>query len=202
MRPLALYPSLPTVGPPLCPPFSCPLFAKIAAVNLLDITVLNPDGAPFTSGFSFQVTFECVAPLAGELEWRVVYVGSARSEAHDQELDSVLVGPVMLGVSRFVLDVPAPNPAKIPAEDLLGATAIMITCSYKGKEFVKVGYWVSNSPKNPPAEGASFARRPRAAAEAGLLTLTPLPLRWQARSRQRPARPRTLCGACSPPRRA
>lgn len=126
----------------------------MAAVNLLDVTVLNAENAPFLSGFSFQLTFECVAPLSGELEWRVVYVGSARSEAYDQELDSVLVGPVSLGVSRFVLDVPAPDPSKIPAEDLLGATAIMITCSFKGKEFVKVGYWVSNSPKNPPPEGA------------------------------------------------
>jgi histone chaperone ASF1 len=127
----------------------------MAAINLLDVMVLNAENAPFLSGFAFQITFECVTKLRGELEWRVVYVGSAKSESLDQELDSVLVGPVPLGVSRFVLDVPAPDPSKIPSDDLLGATAIMITCSYGGKEFVKVGYWVSNSPKNPPAEGTS-----------------------------------------------
>ena len=131
----------------------------MAAINLIDVTVLNAENAPFLSGFAFQITFECVTALKGELEWRVVYVGSAKSESLDQELDSVLVGPVPLGVSRFVLDVPAPDPSKIPADDLLGATAIMITCSYGGKEFVKVGYWVSNSPKNPVPEGESFNKK-------------------------------------------
>lgn len=38
-----------------------------------------------------------------DLEWRVVYVGSASSSKHDQELDCVLVGPVPLGMSKFVL---------------------------------------------------------------------------------------------------
>jgi histone chaperone ASF1 len=141
----------------------------MSAINLLDVTVLNAEGAPFLSGFSFQITFECVLQLAGELEWRVVYVGSSKSEAHDQELDSVLVGPVAVGISRFVLDVPAPDPAKIPADDLLGATAVMLTCAYKGKEFVKVGYWVSNAPKVPTPEGARRGARARAA--------------WRARAR-------------------
>lgn len=40
-----------------------------------------------------------------DLEWKVVYVGSATNSAYDQELDSVLVGPVPLGTSRFVLEV-------------------------------------------------------------------------------------------------
>lgn len=32
-------------------------------------------------------------------------MGSASSDQYDQELDSVLVGPVPLGVSKFVLQV-------------------------------------------------------------------------------------------------
>ena len=34
-----------------------------------------------------------------------MYVGSASSEAHDQTLDSVLVGPVPAGRHRFVFQV-------------------------------------------------------------------------------------------------
>ncbi len=83
----------------------------------------------------------------------MVYVGSARSKGFDQELDSVLVGPVAQGVSRFVLEVPPPNPSRIPPEDLLGATAVMLSCFYKDKEFVRVGYWVSNDYRLPLAEG-------------------------------------------------
>lgn len=68
-----------------------------------------------------------------------MYVGSPKSQQFDQTLDTVLVGPVPLGVSRFVLEAPAPDPSKIPAEDLLGATAVMLTCAYRGNEFVRVG---------------------------------------------------------------
>jgi len=35
----------------------------------------------------------------------VIYVGSAESEEYDQELDSIMVGPVPLGMNRFVLTV-------------------------------------------------------------------------------------------------
>lgn len=40
-----------------------------------------------------------------DLEWKIIYVGSASSEAHDQTLDSVLVGPVPIGKHRFVFQV-------------------------------------------------------------------------------------------------
>ena len=40
-----------------------------------------------------------------ELEWKIVYVGSAEDEKHDQTLDSVLVGPVQLGCNKFVFQV-------------------------------------------------------------------------------------------------
>jgi histone chaperone ASF1 len=83
----------------------------------------------------------------------VTYVGSATSPKYDQELDSVLVGPVKVGTSRFVLETDGPDPGKIPEDDLLGATVLMISCSYKTKEFIRIGYWVSNSYTEPLAEG-------------------------------------------------
>jgi histone chaperone ASF1 len=51
---------------------------------------------------------------------------------------------------------------RIPPSDLLGVTALLLTCSYKGKEFVRVGYYVNieytdpelldpeRPPPNPP----------------------------------------------------
>lgn len=45
----------------------------------------------------------------------------------------------------------------MPAEDLLGVTVVLVTCSYKEREFVRVGYYVNNEyhdPNAPPvAEG-------------------------------------------------
>ena len=42
-----------------------------------------------------------------DLEWKVVYVGSASGPQYDQELDAVLVGPVPIGTSKFILQVRA-----------------------------------------------------------------------------------------------
>jgi len=70
----------------------------------------------------------------------VVYVGSAESDQHDQELESVLVGPVPVGMNKFVLHTKAPSADNIPITDLLGVTVVLITCSYKDQEFIRVGY--------------------------------------------------------------
>lgn len=74
----------------------------------------------------------------------MTYVGSAESDDHDQELDNALVGPVPVGYNKFVLQTPPPDPSKIPKEDVLGVTVVLITCSYKGQEFIRVGYYVNN----------------------------------------------------------
>lgn len=43
--------------------------------------------------------------LLPDLEWKIIYVGSAESEEYDQVLDSVLVGPVPAGRHMFVFQV-------------------------------------------------------------------------------------------------
>ena len=40
-----------------------------------------------------------------DLEWKIIYVGSAESMQHDQVLDSVLVGPIPAGSHMFVFQV-------------------------------------------------------------------------------------------------
>ena len=40
-----------------------------------------------------------------DLEWKLIYVGSAEDETYDQLLESVLVGPVNVGNYRFVFQV-------------------------------------------------------------------------------------------------
>jgi len=42
----------------------------------------------------FEVSFECLTPMSEDIEWKLIYVGSAESDEHDQELDSILVGPM------------------------------------------------------------------------------------------------------------
>jgi histone chaperone ASF1 len=79
-----------------------------------------------------------------ELEWKLIYVGSAADVNLDQELDSVLVDPVLIGRNTFVFEAPAPNAEKVPDADLLGVTVMLLTCSYKDQEFIRIGYYVNN----------------------------------------------------------
>ncbi len=38
----------------------------------------------------------------------------------------------------------APDISQIPEGDVLGVTVVLVTCSYREKEFVRVGYYVNN----------------------------------------------------------
>jgi len=82
--------------------------------------------------------------LNKDLEWKLTYVGSATSDEHDQELDSLLVGPIPVGVNKFVFEADPPDTKRIPDAEILGVTVILLTCSYDGREFVRVGYYVNN----------------------------------------------------------
>lgn len=66
-----------------------------------------------------------------------------RSE-FDQELDSLLVGPIPVGVNKFIFEADPPDLKRIPTSEILGVTVILLTCCYDGREFVRVGYYVNN----------------------------------------------------------
>lgn len=85
-----------------------------------------------------------------DIEWKVIYVGSAEDENCDQELDAVLLPANNTGRFKFVLQVDAPKSSLIPPTDLVGVTIVLLTCSYNDAEFVRVGYYVSN--EYPTAE--------------------------------------------------
>jgi len=128
----------------------------MSAVNLTNVVVLDNPTA-FTNPFQFEVTFECLQQLEDDLEWKVTYVGSAEDETKDQVLEEVLVGPVPMGVNRFVLQADAADHAKIATEDLLGVTVVLVTCLYRRQEFVRVGYYVNNEvPDMVPLEDGTM----------------------------------------------
>ncbi|GAB7352145.1 hypothetical protein MBLNU459_g2635t1 [Dothideomycetes sp. NU459] len=104
----------------------------MAAVSLLNVAVRN-NPAPFNSPYEFEITFECLETLSKDLD-----------SEHDQELDSLLVGPIPVGVNKFVFEADPPDLSRIPNSEILGVTVILLTCSYDGREFVRVGYYVNN----------------------------------------------------------
>ncbi|XP_011311312.1 histone chaperone asf1 [Fopius arisanus] len=129
----------------------------MAKVQLANVAVLdNP--SPFLNPFQFEVTFECIEELKEDLEWKMIYVGSAESEEFDQILDTIYVGPIPEGRHMFVFQADPPDVSRIPVNDALGVTVVLLTCSYRGNEFVRVGYFINNEytdpelRENPPAQ--------------------------------------------------
>ena len=48
-----------------------------------------------------------------------------------------------------IIKADPPNTAKIPADDAVGVTVVLITASYRDQEFVRVGYYVNNEYEDP-----------------------------------------------------
>lgn len=96
------------------------------------------------SSFLTHTHYNIITSLYIDLEWKVVYVGKAEDCKSDLVLDEILVGPVPVGVNKFVLQADAPSTALLSPDDVLGVTVVLITCSYREREFVRVGYYVNN----------------------------------------------------------
>ncbi|KHN87566.1 putative histone chaperone asf-1 [Toxocara canis] len=124
---------------------------NVCSVNVLD----NP--AKLNDPFKLEITFEAFEPLPDDLDWELVYVGSAESEKYDQVLDSVLVGPIVEGRHKFIFEADGPDPSKIPEDDIVGVTVLLLRCSYRKQLFIKVGWFVTleytdpEMKENPPA---------------------------------------------------
>eukprot|EP00890_Picochlorum_soloecismus_P001339 jgi/Picsp_1/2205/NSC_05669-R1_histone chaperone len=115
----------------------------MTAINVTSVNVLdNPSDV--TNPLQFEIQYDCLYDLADDLEWKLTYVGSAESEKYDQVLDSVFVGPVAPGQYKFVFQADPPNFQAIPPQDVVGVTIILLTCSYRDQEFLRVGYYVNN----------------------------------------------------------
>lgn len=89
----------------------------MSSINVLNIIVLNPI-ARFKDAFQFEIVFECLSELKNgklirklynslllDIEWKVIYIGSAEDDSYDQVLDSVLIGPLQVGSMKFILEV-------------------------------------------------------------------------------------------------
>ncbi|KAH3731410.1 histone chaperone asf1 [Pelomyxa schiedti] len=114
----------------------------MSVVTVRQITVLdNP--AKFTDPLRFDIIFDCLRDIP-ELEWKIVYVGSAETQEKDQVLACEPLESVPAGPSHFIFEADPPDPAQIPTNELLGLTVLLITCTYLRQELIRVGYFVYN----------------------------------------------------------
>jgi len=104
---------------------------------------------PINSLPTFFCTDFIIHQTSTDLEWKVIYVGNAEDSSGDQVLEEVMVGPVSIGINRFILQANAPDPKSISNQDLIGVTVILITCSFMDNKFVQIGYYVNNEYSEP-----------------------------------------------------
>lgn len=86
----------------------------MAAIFITNIVVQNNPSSFFTP-LRFEIIFECIEELKGDLEWKMIYVGSAESEVYDQVLDTITVGPIPEGLHSFIFESDPPDAKRIPS---------------------------------------------------------------------------------------
>ncbi|KAI5502634.1 chromatin assembly or disassembly [Trichomonas vaginalis G3] len=116
------------------------------------VDVVNPQGK-FTDDFIFDITIECTSPISTFIKLEVIYVGSTQQGSeYEQILASKKIGPIEVGLSRFVIKAKPPQVSKIPFEEAALA-GLTVRALYKDQEFNKILYFVSNE---IPATATSF----------------------------------------------
>ena len=130
-------------------------------MSLINVTnvVMSDAASPFTDPIVVDIAFDALQELKEPLIWRVIYVGCSYDEGSDQLLEDIEMPINQTGPMKFRIETGAPDVSKIRHEDLIGVTAILITCSYNNNEFFRVGYYVkvlyanddmNETPPSPP----------------------------------------------------
>ncbi|KAH7096781.1 anti-silence-domain-containing protein [Auriculariales sp. MPI-PUGE-AT-0066] len=169
-------------------------------INIRSVEFLN-NPARFTDTYKFKLTFECVAPLKDDLEWKLIFVASPENVKLDQELDDCLVGPIPVGINSFEFEASAPDRAQIPAADVLGVSALILTGSYNEQEFVRIGYY-----QNTEYDTAELQETPPASIQFDRLTrnlndkprVTRFHIKWDNPPPAGPAAPATTAVPAAP----
>jgi len=87
----------------------------------------------------FKFDLQVQEALPESVKFKIIWISSAERADLDQTLDDFEVGPMQKGSCSFVVDINPPNPNLIPVNDILGITAMMISISYRGMEFFRLG---------------------------------------------------------------
>lgn len=115
---------------------------RIKMIKVCNVEVLeNPSN--FLQPFQFKITFTADEDIKNdEYEWKIVYVGSAESKDFDQVLLSESLGFYSKGQHDLILRSASIDPDKIPKDELLAPSVVLLVGYHKNKQFFQVGYLV------------------------------------------------------------
>ncbi|CAD2212646.1 histone chaperone ASF1 [Angomonas deanei] len=108
-------------------------------VGLSKVTVVEPNPAGFSEALTLKVVIEIFEKVPNDaidvkFVWSPIWDFSI-----DQVLDELEVGPFLTtGKHEFVLQSDPPDVSKIP--DPTGPTALLVSFTYHGEEFLHIGF--------------------------------------------------------------
>ena len=107
--------------------------------------LINDNPEPFKSKINLEIHYESHQNFQTPINFKVIYIGSIESSKHDQILISLEKEKMKKGEDKLFLTIDPPKKNLIPSlEDLLGMSALMISCSFKNNEFFRCSYYVRN----------------------------------------------------------
>jgi histone chaperone ASF1 len=110
-------------------------------IQLVELELITPNPGPYKESFRWRMRISASEQLTEPMSISFVWVGSSGSSAYDQMLDSFDVGPFVPGITEFNLECDPPEVSRIPPQDVLGVTVLLISFQYRGQEFLRVGYY-------------------------------------------------------------
>jgi len=110
---------------------------------IVNVEPLEPIGK-LTDKLAFKVAFEAFEDLPEEIDFSVMVTWDGHRE-HDQILDVVQAGPLKAGKYKFTFEVAkVPDYSKVKDEDVTDSCLLLLSASYRGSCFSKVGFFVSH----------------------------------------------------------
>ncbi|KAF3595707.1 hypothetical protein DY000_02024978 [Brassica cretica] len=114
-----------------------PSFSKLTSLETIDLSNNN-----FTGSIPTELT---TLPMLRTLNVSINNINGA-VPTFSASVNVVTSGNANIGkdgpISHPLAD--PPDPSKIREEDIIGVTVLLLTCSYMGQEFLRVGYYVNN----------------------------------------------------------
>lgn len=121
----------------------------MAWVRVENVSIKNPNPCGVGDDFSLEVSFTCLRDLECPLFWRLIYVGSPHDKSRDQELDVVELEHLRKGVMKFTFEADAPDLKQVDPDDVWGTTVLLLEASYRGQDFIRVGWYLHNYYEDP-----------------------------------------------------
>ena len=124
----------------------------MSLVTITNAEIKNANPSTLFTPFILEITFRCTEDLQVPLVWKLIYVGSPESKEYDQLLEQFEIGPIRKGTVKFNFQAEAPNFKLVDKEYIHGTTILLLEVSYKGQEFIRIGWYIHNAYTDPVLE--------------------------------------------------